>query len=174
MSAKWQPRNFHCLPLQSVGVLSMLDSLRPHGPQPTRLLCPWEFSRQEILEWVASSFSRGSSRPRARTHLSWVSCIGKETVYQLCQQKRHQFGQSSIHQSTSARVKNSRWGITAQQKERLCWGGRESSPSPPPPPLQSQTAQPERDVLPMGEGGWSEHWIPGTPKPAPPGLPAPG
>ena len=23
------------------------DSLRPHGLQPTRLLCPWEFSRQE-------------------------------------------------------------------------------------------------------------------------------
>ena len=23
------------------------DSLRPHGLQPTRLLCPWDFSRQE-------------------------------------------------------------------------------------------------------------------------------
>ena len=23
------------------------DSLRPHGLQPTRLLCPWEFSRRE-------------------------------------------------------------------------------------------------------------------------------
>ena len=25
----------------------MSDSLRPHGPQPARLLCPWGFSRQE-------------------------------------------------------------------------------------------------------------------------------
>ena len=24
----------------------MSDSFRPHGPQPTRLLCPWRFSRQ--------------------------------------------------------------------------------------------------------------------------------
>ena len=28
-----------------------------------------------ILEWVAISFSRGSSRPRDRTHVSCVSCI---------------------------------------------------------------------------------------------------
>ena len=27
------------------------DSLRPHGLQPTRLLHPWDFSRQ-VLEWV--------------------------------------------------------------------------------------------------------------------------
>ena len=25
----------------------VFDSLRPHGLQPTRLLCPWGFSRQE-------------------------------------------------------------------------------------------------------------------------------
>ena len=25
----------------------MFDSLQPHGPSPTRLLCPWWFSRQE-------------------------------------------------------------------------------------------------------------------------------
>ena len=28
-----------------------------------------------ILEWVATSFSRGSSQPRDRTHVSCVSCI---------------------------------------------------------------------------------------------------
>ena len=33
-----------------------------------------EFSRQE-LEWFAISCSRGSSRPRGRTHVSYVSCI---------------------------------------------------------------------------------------------------
>ena len=31
-----------------------------------------------ILEWVAISFSRGSSRPRDRTH---VSCVGKWILY---------------------------------------------------------------------------------------------
>ena len=28
-----------------------------------------------MLEWVAISFSRGSSRPRDRTWVSWISCI---------------------------------------------------------------------------------------------------
>ena len=33
-----------------------------------------------ILEWVAISFSRGSSRPRNRTH---ISCIAGQILYQL-------------------------------------------------------------------------------------------
>ena len=33
-------------------------------------------SQTRILEWVAISFSRGSSQPRNRTHLSCVSCSG--------------------------------------------------------------------------------------------------
>ena len=46
-------------------------TLPPHGLQPTRLLCPWD-SPARILEWVAMLFSRGSSRPRDRIH---VSCL---------------------------------------------------------------------------------------------------
>ena len=38
------------------------DSLRPHGLQPTRLLCP-EISQARILERVAISFSRGFPNP---------------------------------------------------------------------------------------------------------------
>ena len=34
--------------------------LWPHGLLPTRLLCPWDFQAR-MLEWVAISFSRGSS-----------------------------------------------------------------------------------------------------------------
>ena len=34
-----------------------------------------------ILEWVAISFSRGSSRPRDWTCVSWVSCIGRRILY---------------------------------------------------------------------------------------------
>ena len=34
-----------------------------------------------ILEWLASSFSRGSSWPTDRTRISWVSCIGKWILY---------------------------------------------------------------------------------------------
>ena len=37
-----------------------------------------EFSRQRILQWVAISSSRGSSRPRDRT---CISCIGRRILY---------------------------------------------------------------------------------------------
>ena len=33
-----------------------------------------------ILEWVAMPFSRGSSQPRDRTRVSYVSCIGRWVV----------------------------------------------------------------------------------------------
>ena len=36
---------FSCCAVLSLSVVS--DSLQPHGAQPTRLLCPWGFSRQE-------------------------------------------------------------------------------------------------------------------------------
>ena len=33
------------------------DSLRPHGQQHVRLLCPWD-SPGKSLEWIAISFSK--------------------------------------------------------------------------------------------------------------------
>ena len=49
-------RVFVCVYVCSV----MCNSLRPHGLLPTRLLCLW-ISQARILEWVAISYSRGSS-----------------------------------------------------------------------------------------------------------------
>ena len=40
-------------------------------------------SQARRLEWVAISSSRGSSRPRDRTCLSCVSCIGRQSLYHL-------------------------------------------------------------------------------------------
>ena len=37
-----------------------------------------------ILEWFAISSSRGSSQPRDRTHISYVSCIGRQVLYHKC------------------------------------------------------------------------------------------
>ena len=37
--------------------------------------------QSRIPEWVAIPFSRGSSRPRDRNHVSWVSCIGRQILY---------------------------------------------------------------------------------------------
>ena len=34
-----------------------------------------------LLEWVVMSCSRGSSRPRDRTQVSYVSCIGRRVLY---------------------------------------------------------------------------------------------
>ena len=34
-----------------------------------------------ILEWVAMPFSRESSQPRDQTHISSVSCIGRQGLY---------------------------------------------------------------------------------------------
>ena len=48
------------------------DSLRPHRLQPIRLLRPWRIFQARVLEWIAISFSRGSSLLRNRT---WVSRI---------------------------------------------------------------------------------------------------
>ena len=36
-----------------------------------------------ILDWVAISYSRGSSQPRDQTYISRVSCIGKWILYHL-------------------------------------------------------------------------------------------
>ena len=34
-----------------------------------------------VLEWIAISFSRGSSQPRDWTRVSWVFCIGRWILY---------------------------------------------------------------------------------------------
>ena len=40
-----------------------------------------------ILEWIAIPFPRGSSRPRDRTRVSCVSCIGKQILCHLSHQR---------------------------------------------------------------------------------------
>ena len=38
-------------------------------------------SQAKILGWVTISFCRGSSWPRNQTHISYVSCIGRQVLY---------------------------------------------------------------------------------------------
>ena len=52
--------------------LSCLSFVTPWTVESASLLWPWDSS---VLEWVAISFSRGSSQPRDQTHISCVSCI---------------------------------------------------------------------------------------------------
>ena len=39
------------------------------------------FCRQEIVEWVAVPYSRGSSRPKDRTCIACVSCTNTQILY---------------------------------------------------------------------------------------------
>ena len=65
------PREDHHLHLVLFLLLQSHSVMSPHGLQPARLLCPWNFPAS-ILEWVAISFSRGSFWSRDWTY---VSCI---------------------------------------------------------------------------------------------------
>ena len=40
-----------------------------------------EIFQARILEWAAMPSSRGSSWPRDWTHISYISCIGKQVLY---------------------------------------------------------------------------------------------
>ena len=57
--------------------LTLCDSMdcRPPGYSVHGIL------QARILEWVAISSSRRSSRPRDGTHVSYVSCIGRQVPY---------------------------------------------------------------------------------------------
>ena len=67
-----------CQPVADWACSVMSDSLGPFGLKPARLLCPGDSFQARILEWVAISFSRGSSWPRDQTCVFCVSCIGRQ------------------------------------------------------------------------------------------------
>ena len=46
-----------------------------------RLLCPWGFSGQEYWSGLPCTSSRGSSQPRDRTCVCYISCIGRQVLY---------------------------------------------------------------------------------------------
>ena len=49
-----------------------------------QVLLSKEFFQARILEWVAISYSRGSSWPRDWTHISCFSCMGRQILNQVC------------------------------------------------------------------------------------------
>ena len=60
----------------------MSNSLRPHERSPPGSSVHG-ISQARVLEWVAISFSRGSSWPRDRTCASCISCTGRWILYHL-------------------------------------------------------------------------------------------
>ena len=80
----WATANFPyyksllCMWMLSPSVVS--DSLQPMDCSPPgSSVC--EIFQTRILEWVAMPSSRGSSRPRDRTRISCVCCIGRWILY---------------------------------------------------------------------------------------------
>ena len=65
----------HANPLQLY--LTLWDSMdySPPGTSVNGIL------QARILEWVAISFSKGSSRPKDQTRISYVSDIGRKILY---------------------------------------------------------------------------------------------
>ena len=55
--------------------LTLCDPCSPSGSSVH------EIFQARILQWVAISYSRGSSEPRDRTQISCVSCIGRQILY---------------------------------------------------------------------------------------------
>ena len=52
---------------------------------------PWSVALQVFLsvglsrlEWIATPSSRGSSQPRDRTHISYISRISRQVLYHWC------------------------------------------------------------------------------------------
>ena len=67
----------HAKSLQSCPTLCHpMDSSPPGSPVHRTL-------QARILEWVAISSSKDSSQPRGQTHVSSVSCIGRQILYHL-------------------------------------------------------------------------------------------
>ena len=64
-----------CMSAQLCLTLRALMDCSPPGSSIHGIL------QARIPEWVAVSFSRGSSQPRDRTRVSCVSCIGRQILY---------------------------------------------------------------------------------------------
>ena len=71
-------------------------------------------SQARILEWVAISFSRGSSWPRDQTHICCVSYIGRQTFLPLSYQ-----GSPKIYWKTKYKLTCSNFHFSVSTRETL-------------------------------------------------------
>ena len=105
--------HFMCMLPPSRSVMS--DTLWPRGLYPTSA---HGIFQGRILDWVAISFSRESSRPRKRTHTSSVSCNCEHVLYQQCH-----LGSPGIHYRSQ--VINVSTKLECDNTWRWQWGKNE-------------------------------------------------
>ena len=82
------PYIWSCLLIRLIQWLD-LESAQSHGCV-LLFVTPWTVApgssvhgilQARTLQWVAMPSSRGSSQPRDQTHISCVSCIGRQVLY---------------------------------------------------------------------------------------------
>ena len=77
--------------IYTLSYIAMCACVLSHYSRVQHCVMLWTVARQtplsmeilqaRLLEWVAMPSSRGSSRPRGRTHISYVSCIDRWVLY---------------------------------------------------------------------------------------------
>ena len=65
-----------------------------------------EILHARIPEWVAISFSRGSSPPRDQTRVSCIYCIGRRVLYHYCHLNILGYRQGGIKVAGELKVTN--------------------------------------------------------------------
>ena len=119
-------------------------------------------SQARILEWVSISFSRGSSWPKDRTHVSCVSCNGRWFLYQL----NHQ-GSCMLNRFIRVQIFATLWTIACQAPLSIGFSRQEywsELQCPPPGDLPDPGIESTSLVSPALAGGfvttsptWEEH-----------------
>ena len=113
-------------------VCSVLSSsLRSHG----LLLCSWILSGKKILEWLATSSSGRSSQSRDETHVSCVSCIGRQILYHWATWEAIKFIVLALSHFSHVRLFVTLWTVTRESSLSMGFSRQEYRnrlPWPPP------------------------------------------
>ena len=97
------------------------DSLWTYGLWPARLLYPWD-SPSKNTEWVAMPSSRGSSLPKDRTLIFYISCTGRQVLYHW----RHLGGKGAACVRLQSQWLSALWEISGDKVNAK--GNRRSQP----------------------------------------------
>ena len=83
----------------------------------------------KTLEWVAISFTRGSSQPRDRTRISCVSCTGRWILYHWARGHAQSYWWSEVKSLSHVRLFATPWTVAYQAPPSMgfsrqeCWNG---------------------------------------------------
>ena len=123
---------------------SDIRPLCPHAQSCPTLCDPMDCSppgssvhgifQTRILEWVAISYSRGSSQPKDQTYISCASCIGRQILY-------HYATWEALLPKEVRLKRGSDPPKVTQQSRGLGLLSSPQNPAPPPPFSGSSAAQ---------------------------------